>query len=39
VELMPRPGQHASDFLCARLAYKIISYRVSLGGWKLKTEC
>jgi len=38
VELMPRPGQHASDFLCARLAYKIISYRLSLGGWKLKTE-
>ena len=26
VELMPIEGQHASDFLCAKLAYKIVSY-------------
>lgn len=29
VELMPQPGQHASDFLCARLAYKILSYKMA----------
>jgi agmatinase len=31
VELLPQPGQHASDFLCARLAYKIIVYKLLLG--------
>lgn len=31
VELLPQPGQHASDFLCARLVYKMISYRLLLS--------
>jgi agmatinase len=26
VELAPIPGQHASDFLAAKLVYKMISY-------------
>ena len=26
VELLPRDGFHAADFLCAKLAYKIIAY-------------
>ena len=29
VELAPRPGLHASDFLAARLVYKLIGYKFS----------
>jgi len=32
VELAPIPGQHASDFLAARLVYKIISFMTVLRG-------
>ncbi len=32
VELLPLPGQHASDYLCARLAYKIISYHAAFSA-------
>ncbi len=36
VELMPLEGQHASDFLCAKLAYKIVSY--VFGGGESKVQ-
>ena len=26
VELLPQPGEHASDFLAAKLIYKCLSY-------------
>jgi agmatinase len=29
VEVMPIPGQHTTEFLAARLAYKLIAYRES----------
>ncbi|MBI5725879.1 MAG: agmatinase [Planctomycetes bacterium] len=37
VELAPIPGMHAGDFLCARLAYKIIAY-TQLRKAAVKTE-
>jgi N1-aminopropylagmatine ureohydrolase len=30
VELLPQPGDHASDFLAAKLVYKILSYALAL---------
>lgn len=32
VELSPRPGLHACDFLAAKLAYKILSYALAKQG-------
>lgn len=32
VELSPLPGLMAPNFLCAKLVYKILSYRFGLGG-------
>ncbi|MBI4464015.1 MAG: agmatinase [Acidobacteria bacterium] len=28
VELLPQPGFHACDFLCAKLVYKVVGYRM-----------
>lgn len=32
VELCPMPGAVASDFLCAKLAYKLMTYKFGLGS-------
>ncbi|HVB34704.1 MAG TPA: agmatinase [Patescibacteria group bacterium] len=32
VELLPQPGGHASDFLAAKLAYKILAYVLGAGS-------
>jgi hypothetical protein len=31
VELLPQPGDHASDFLAAKLVYKILGYLFCMG--------
>ncbi|MFH1199738.1 MAG: agmatinase [Candidatus Micrarchaeota archaeon] len=36
VELSPRPGLHACDFLCAKLAYKIASYAFAPKSGRLR---
>jgi len=38
VELAPVPGQHAPDFLVAKLLYKLIAYRLWLGAGAAERE-
>lgn len=38
VELLPTPGLHACDILCAKMIYRFLGYLTAAKGWTLRAD-